>query len=349
MIGPAGREFWDWWLSQLRELVPGTRGDATKRKGAVLVVAPNRSSEGGLTSVTARIERRAHTERLGKIALDRDGLRALKRTATSLGRTFQTLLEVPSSQVLEKKLVLPLAAERELDQVLTLAMDRETPFAADEVYWEGRVEERDRARRLITVRLAVVAKAQLTDLVSSLSQATLAPTALISGRNRRIMIALEHGSASRRNTATIALSMLCVTLAMAAITVPFVRQSIAIGRVDDQIDSLRPAVEAVERVRQRVANDRQQVEALAAQRAAFGDPLAMLAAVTAAIPDDTWLNSLEYSQGRLRISGQSKAASHLIGDMSKGTVFKNPEFSAPVTRAEDGRVDIFTISAEMRN
>jgi general secretion pathway protein L len=349
VIGPAGREFWDWWLSQLRELVPGTRGDATKRRGAVLVVAPYRSSEGGLTSITARIERRGHTERLGKIALDLNGLRALKRTASSLGRTFQTLLEVPSSQVLEKKLVLPLAAERELDQVLTLAMDRETPFAADEVYWEGRVEERDRAKRLITVRLAMVAKAQFADLVSTLSQAALAPTALISGRNRRIMIALDHGSASRRNAATIVLSVMCVGLAIAAITVPFVQQSIALGRVDDQIDSLRPTVEAVERVRQRVANDRQQVEALAAQRAAFGDPLTMLAAVTAAIPDDTWLNSLEYSQGKLRISGQSKAASHLIGDMSKGTVFKNPEFSAPVTRAEDGKVDVFTISAEMRN
>jgi general secretion pathway protein L len=349
VIGPAAREFWEWWLAQLRELVPGSRGDATKRKGSFLVVAPNRSNEGALTSVTARIERRGRAERLGKIALDPNGLRALKRTASSLGRTFQTLLEVPSSQVLEKKLVLPLAAEHELDQVLALAMDRETPFAADEVYWDGRVEERNRAKRLINVRLAVVAKAQFADLVAALSQAALAPTALISGRNRRIMIALDHGSASRRNAATTVLSFLCVALAIAAIAVPFIQQSIALGRVDDQIDSLRPAVEAVERVRQRMANDRQQVEALAAQRTAFGDPLAMLAAVTAAIPDDTWLNSLEYSRGKLRISGQSKAASHLIGDMSQGTVFKNPEFSAPVTRAEDGKVDVFTISAEMRN
>lgn len=349
MIGPAVREFWDWWLSQLRELVPGTRGDATKHKGAVLVVAPNRANEGGPASVTARIERRGRTERLGKISLDSDGLRALKRTASSLGRAFQTFLEVPSSQVLEKKLVLPLAAERELDQVLALAMDRETPFAAEEVYWDGKVEERNRAKRLITVRLAMVAKAQFADLVAALSQAAMAPNALVSGRNRRIMIALEHGSASRRNTATTALSLLCIALALAAIAVPFVQQSIALGRVDDQIDNLRPTVEAVERVRQRMANDRRQLEALTAQRAAFGNPLAMLAAVTAAIPDDTWLNSLEYSQGKLRISGQSKAASHLIGDMSKGAVFKNPEFSAPVTRAEDGKVDVFTISAEMRN
>jgi general secretion pathway protein L len=349
VIGSAAREFWDWWLSQLRELVPGTHGDATSRRRAVLVVASNRSNEGAPASITARIERRGRAERLGKIALNPDGLRALKRTASSLGRTFQTLLEVPSSQVLEKKLVLPAAAERELDQVLVLAMDRETPFAADEVYWDGRVEERDRAKRLITVRLSMVAKAQFADLVAALTQAALAPTALISGRNRRIVIALDHGSASRRHAVTMALALLCAVLAIAAIAVPFAQQSIALGRVDDQIDSLRPAVDAVERVRQRAANDRKQVEALAAQRAAFGDPLAMLAAVTAAIPDDTWLNSLEYSQGKLRISGQSKAASHLIGDMSKGTVFKNPEFAAPVTRAEDGKVDVFTISAEMRN
>ena len=349
MIGPAVREFWDWWLSQLRELVAGAGGDASSHKGAVLVIAPEGSNEGAVASVTARIERRGRAERLGKITLDAGSLRRLKRTASSMGKTYQTLLEVPSSQVLEKKLVLPQAAERELDQVLTLAMDRETPFAADEVYWDGRVEDRDRAKRAITVRLTMVAKAQFADLVTALSQAALAPTALISGSSRRITIALDHGSAARRNTAPRALSLLCVALATAAIAVPFVRQSIALGRIDDQIDSLRPAVDAVERVRERVVSDRRQAEALAAQRAAFGDPLAMLAAVTAAIPDDTWLDSLEYSHGKLRISGQSKAASHLIGDMSKDTIFKNPEFSAPVTRAQDGKIDVFTISAEMRN
>lgn len=351
MIGSVARAFWDWWLEQLRELIPSVRRGATKSANAVLIIAPDFSKQDLPATVTARIERRGHAERLGRINLDSDGLRALKRAAATLGRTPETLLEVPLDAVLEKRLVLPLAAERELDQVLALAMDRETPFAADEVYWKGEPEQRDRAKRLLTVRLSMVAKAQIADTVAVLSRAALKPTALIgAGQDgRRTVIALDHGEARRRSVATTALAWTCAVLGIAAIVVPFLQQSIALDHTDQEIDALRPTVEAVDRLRRHAVDDRRQVEALAAQRVAFGDPLRMLAALTAAIPDDTWLSTLEFSQGKLLISGQSKAASYLIGDMSKGTAFKNPEFAAPVTRAEDGKVDVFTISVEMRN
>ncbi len=219
MIGSVARAFWDWWLEQLRELIPSVRRGATKSANAVLIIAPDFSKQDSPATVTARIERRGHAERLGRITLDSDGLRALKRAAATLGRTPETLLEVPLDAVLEKRLVLPLAAERELDQVLALAMDRETPFAADEVYWKGEPEQRDRAKRLLTVRLSMVAKAQIADTVAVLSRAALKPTALIgAGQDgRRTVIALDHGEARRRSVATTALAWTCAVLGIAAI------------------------------------------------------------------------------------------------------------------------------------
>jgi general secretion pathway protein L len=346
LITEAGAEFYAWWLARLGELIPGARHDSAQRAQAVLIVTPDLSAPGEIPSVTARIERRGQSRRLGRLALDTEGLRALQRAAAPLGRTPETLIEMPAEAILEKRLVLPLAAERDLEQVLSYEMDRETPFAADEVYWGSTVEQRDRARRQIAVRLAMVTKAQLAGLTAALSRAALMPTALIAGKTT---IPLAHGATRRNGYATPVLAWACVALAIAAIGVPFLQQSIALDRVNRKIDALQPAVASVEGLRRHAADTRQQIAALAAQRRALGDPLVMLAAVTAALSDDTWLSGLEYSAGKLRLNGQSKAAAHLIGDMSRGAAFKNPEFSTPVTRAEDGKFDIFGLSAEMRN
>jgi general secretion pathway protein L len=343
------REFLDWWLSQLKDLLPGAGRGTAQRTSAVIVLTPlSQPTSAGAVSV--RIERRGKPENIGHISLDRGGLEKLRRAAASLGRTPPTVIEVPPETVLEKELILPLAAERELDQVLLLAMDRETPFAADEIYWNGEIERRDRSARSMTVRLIMVAKAQIADLIATLSRAGLTPTAMIGvgSDHRRVTIPIDRGTKPRRSIAVASMSWACGALAAAAIAVPFVQQSIALRQVNDRIEALRPTVDMVERLRDRAVDDRRQIEALAVQRAALGDPLLMLAAVTAAIPDDTWLSTLEYSQGKLRLSGQSKAASHLIGDLSRSAALRNPEFTAPVTRAEDGKVDVFTIAAEMR-
>ena len=102
-------------------------------------------------------------------------------------------------------------------------------------------------------------------------------------------------------------------------------------------------------LRQHIAGDRQQAENLAAQRAQFGDPLVMLAAVTAALPDDTCITELDFPMGKSTLTGQSKAAAHLSRDLSSKAAFKDPAFSAPVTRVERGKFDVFTISAQLRN
>jgi general secretion pathway protein L len=341
------REFLTWWLGQLGELLPGWRR-TTWRKNAALILVPDLAASPQAAAATARIEKRGVVRRLGRVSLDADGARILKNAAEP---GFDIMIEMPAGTMLEKRLVLPLAAERDLERVLTYEMDRETPFAADEVYWGSEVEARDRRNRRITVRLAMVAKAQLAPLAAALGRAGLAPTALIgAGRGGVTIIPIEHDSNRRRGWQSIAVTAAAwavVVLAIVAIGVPFLQQSMALDEVDAQIDSLRPAVQAVERLRDRIAGDRQQAEALAAQRAQFGDPLAMLAAVTNALPDDSHLTELDYSMGKLVLTGQSKAASHLIGDISSSPSLRDPAFSAPVMRVEQSKFDVFTITARM--
>jgi general secretion pathway protein L len=344
-------EFVQWWLGQMAELLPGSRRGAGGRKGTALVLVPDLSIQPGPPAMTARIEKRGRVERLGRVVLDSEGLRALKNAAQGQGRSLETRIEMPAGAMLEKRLTLPFAAERDLDRVLGFELDRETPFAVDEIYWGSAIEHRDRGRRRITVRVAMVAKAQLAALVVGLTRIGLAPAVLIGMGHDGVQTVIpisRDGTAKRSwlRMAVPAAAWLCVVLAVAAIATPFVTQGRALDAVDLRIETLHPAVTAVERLRDRVAGDREQADSLAKQRARYGNPLLMLAAVTAALPDDTHLTELDYSGGRLVLSGMSKAASHLIGDISRSSSLRDPAFSAPVTRIEQNGMDVFSITAQ---
>jgi len=88
----------------------------------------------------------------------------------------RTVLRLGEADVLGKTVSLPLAAERELDQALAFEMDRETPFTAEELYWNHRIIEADRQNGRLSVRLSLVPKANLDPLLTDLAAVGIQPT-----------------------------------------------------------------------------------------------------------------------------------------------------------------------------
>jgi general secretion pathway protein L len=78
------------------------------------------------------------------------------------------------------------------------------------------------------------------------------------------------------------------------------------------------------------------------------DILRVLAKTTEILPDDTHLTDLSLRQRKLSLSGQSAAAAKLIGAIAADPFFKDPAFSAAVTRVQGGKLDAFSINAEIR-
>jgi general secretion pathway protein L len=78
-----------------------------------------------------------------------------------------------------------------------------------------------------------------------------------------------------------------------------------------------------------------------------GRPLVVLAAATRILPDDTYLTEIELRQRKVALSGRSAGAARLIGALPSDPEFRNPGFSAPVTRLEALRAELFTINAEV--
>jgi general secretion pathway protein L len=227
-------------------------------------------------------------------------------------------------------------------------MDSITPFAVEELFWTWSVARRDRERRRLHVRLSFVPKTALPLLSVALEELGTAPswleTATSGGASR--VIPLGHMAASeQRSRRNLRLGLAAsAVLAAAVIVLPFIQQTVAEARIEDRISSLEPSVRLAETLRARITRDSSASALIAADYGRAGDPLGVLSAVTAALPDDTFLTDLSIRDGKLEITGESKAAARLIAALAASPTLRDPAFIASVTRAENGS-DAFSIRA----
>jgi general secretion pathway protein L len=141
-------------------------------------------------------------------------------------------------------------------------------------------------------------------------------------------------------------ALYCAALALAAVTIPFLRQQIVLASLEREIAIGRLAAAEADSLRQeidRVSGDADFVER---ERDKAGRPLALLAATTDVLPDDTYLTEFELRQRKVTLTGQSAGASRLIGALSAAGELRNPGFAAPITHIEAQHSELFTITAE---
>lgn len=339
-------EFGAWWLAQWRETLPQAWRDAGADRTPVLLVEPEPLE--APVRLAASLRERGAERRLGELSPSRP-------LAARLGgrpRPATTLLRLPPGRVLGRDVTLPLAAERDLARVLAFEMDRLTPFAADELHWGWTVLKRDRAAGRVLLRLALVPKTVVAAALAALDEAGVHADAIEGtegdGALRRIPLAQAGAGRVRREQVVLGAAWGAVALlALLAVAVPFLRQGGALAATERRIALLRPAVREADALRGRITAATAGADVLSAARHQLGDPLATLASLTDALPDDTFLTDLSLTGRKLTINGQSASAAKLIGALSANPAIRNPSFVAPVTRLETAHTDLFSIRADL--
>jgi general secretion pathway protein L len=293
------------------------------------------------------IERRAGKETsLGKFPLTVAELERLPRASDR-----PVVLRLPRSASLEKVVTLPLAAQGGLEQVLAFEMDRETPFSADELYWNHRVVAVNRQLGRLSVRLQLLPKTRLASLLSTLAQAGIVPQwaeiADEDGERQCLPLGDSHIRARQRSRRLVVLAAgCCALLAFAALALPLARQAAELATLNSKIEAGRAIASQAETLRKEIDRLTRNAELVHSQRTKAGRPLEQLAAVTRLLPDDTYLTELELRQRKLTIGGRSTAAAQLIAALAADPKFRNPTFAAPVTRLEALHVEVFSIVAD---
>jgi general secretion pathway protein L len=323
-----------WWLTQMRSLAPASLRGGQARQDALLIGIDRwpKAASHAPPAGTLWLRRSGRESLFGSLSPDHD--------LPVLNGRMATGLRLPPGSVLTREVDLPLAASRQLQGVMRFEMDRLTPFTADELYWGVSGVVADRARNRLRLQLAFVLRAPVDQLCESLARRQIFPS-FIEAPGGNIALA---AAAPQRHWLAVALPALCAVLALLCLVSPFLRQQMALNAVSQVIAQRQPAAAVALALRRRLSDAAFGQTAIAeAQRQ--GDALQVLANLTDALPDGTWLDDLALKSGTLNLDGQSTDAAALIGLLSAAPGLHDPSFTAPVTRTANGKDDQFSLQA----
>ncbi len=126
-------------------------------------------------------------------------------------------------------------------------------------------------------------------------------------------------------------------------------QAIASQSKLSAIDSRTAALTASLRAQPTAVESGKALEAAKAVERKRNEPpvLVVLNGVTAGVPDDAWLNTLDYADGKLTMAGRGLSIPGIIQSLEDSEMFSDVNFAAPTQRDPDSEADMFSISASI--
>jgi general secretion pathway protein L len=347
-LAPLERQlesFWGWWIAELISLLPSK-----------------------LQSTLSQRNQRDFVELYDGAFIVRrntiNGNRELARTPLTVAERSdvefpagakEIVLLLPADKVLVRSMTLPLAAEENLREVLSFEMDRETPFSADQVYYDCIVTSRNTSRKTLSVELVLaprkIVDALLDDLAEFGLRADILSTRDSSGTAMLPINLLSRRKRSNSNKAVdrlnAALTTATVLLFITAISLPLLHKRQLLRELEPQI------IEAVAQAES--ANElRQQVERLVAgsgylvrKKKTGVSILQTVNEMTRVLPDHTSINRLDISNSEVQLQGQSSSSATLISLLESSPILKNVRFRSPVIRIPSTGEERFHLSAEI--
>jgi general secretion pathway protein L len=270
------------------------------------------------------------------------------------GKAVELSLQIPESRVLRKVVSLPLAAEENLRQVLGYAMDRETPFRAEQVYYDFRIVDRDRATKRLRVELVVVPRAELDEVLDRLAGLGLYPdlAAPAAGDLEESPLNLLPPERRRDRAPTwkvlnTALAVAAGVLLLVAVALPLWQRRQAVSWIESRVAEVKNEARAVEDLRRQIDGLAADARFLADRKRSSPVTISVLAELSRVLPDDTWLYQFEINGTELLVQGESTTSSAVIGLVEASPLFRNAAFRSPVTQNRVTGAERFNLSAEV--
>ena len=355
-LGPAVR----WWLGELAGMVPGALRRRLDRGAASLLVAIDHRGAAISHTLNGRVAEIGHVALSVLVpAVPRERLARLLREA-GLARPLArgdllVCVRLPSTDGLRHVITLPLAAEENLQEVVSFELERLTPFRAADVYFAARLVRRDAARQRLEVDLTVAPRAVVEEALQALAQLGLTPDLVEvaaadpaeppSGNLLPAPRQLGERRALRRPA--VVLAALATGLATVAVALPLQRAHTTAQALASQLEDAKALAADGVRLQKEIERLRADGQFLINRKRQSATVSEVLNEITRLLPDDTWLMELQVNGADIRIDGESPAASALIGLMEQTPLFRDAAFGSPVMQdAASGR-EHFQIGARI--
>lgn len=348
--------FLAWWGRELAALLPprwhallAERSDALllENQGTELVLwrqSGNSSAELGRIAVSAPADvQKAAYARL-RTQIDDPNL-----------RQFYC---IRSERTLRRTISLPAAAEDNLRQVLSFEMDRQTPFKAEQVYFDYHVAARTAVERNLHVELTVVPRAQLDTELTALAASGAQLDGVDcwrngSGSTRAGLNLLPPGRRLKRKNLRLRLN-LALAAAGAVLLVTAMLQSLAnresaLAAMTVEVEKAQNEAKQVSALRKTLEDTINAANFLSRKKRETPLMVALLDDLTTRLLDDTYLERLSIDEkNKIEMQGLSSDASKLIGLLNKSEVIANPGVQGTIQPDPRTKKDRFNITLEFR-
>ena len=340
--------FWSWWTGELADMLPeGMRRAALggqrlflEMDGQELIIS---RVSGGETTELGRYPVTMVTELLGAPAKMLRGAREL-------------VFCLPEKLVLSKQVSLPLAAEENLKQVLTFEMDRQTPFKANQVYYDFSVLSRDRNKRTLEVQLIVAPRREIDALLAKFEKFGIHLDRVTSNcgeTGERDSVNLLPDARRPRKAGTlrgvnIVLGLVVVMLLIIAISLPIWGKRERVRALEPQVVEAAQAAKEAGKLREEVDRAKEASSFLVEKKRSSLLALQLINELTRLLPDDTWISHLELKGNEVQIRGQSMASAALIPIIESSSLLQNARFRSPVTQNRQTNSERFHLSADIQ-
>jgi general secretion pathway protein L len=255
--------------------------------------------------------------------------------------------------VFRRRITLPRTAEANLAMIVRNEIDRQTPLAVEDVYFDFRVAERDTMTRSITVEVAV-AKRRTVDRVRALAQAVglRAHEVGLTSDNDSQRFDLLRSERSSGLSARGRFNLAIVGIGIAAV---IALVQMALADLDARVEAAQHEAATARATFTRSDTLRREVSQVAAQagylarRKLAASPLRVIEELTERLPDTAWVSYLYLAGSEVRISGYAGDTAGLIATLEQSPVLQNPRFRAAVTRSGSAEIDRFELSVDIRD
>jgi general secretion pathway protein L len=343
--------YWRWWLGELKEVMP----EAWRAR---LQHALRRVTlEVGDKDIALGVEENNRIERLESLSLSQD-IDLQKQHLRDLLNENE-LLEAPrvllldGAGVLRKEVRLPLAAESNLHQVLRFEMDRQTPFRAEDVYFDWMILGHDKEAGQVRIDLAVVPRSEIDSICQMLAARGLGVASVdIAQQGKPLGLNLLPPDRrvkviNRRVRFNQLLAIVAVALLALLMVLSLYLRAHQVAEYDEAIEEVRAEALRVQRIRDQINDTMESAGFLAQRRSATPMAVDVLADVTRTLPDDTYLDRLVVGQDTVQMQGKSQNAQQLIERVNASPLMDAAGFRGSTRLDARTGLEIFEINADV--
>jgi general secretion pathway protein L len=338
--------FLSWWAAELAACVPpAVKGFLARPGQLVELVIINGAA-------TFQTRRAGQIRQLARIGLARNEEAAARRMLEALrvairpGRT-RIRLSLSATQVLRRRIELPVAVVENMREVLELELDRHTPFRPAEVYFDHRIAGFDDDGKRVIVELAVVPR-RLADRALAIARALGYPPEQIGIEGDDGVNFLPAGGANAdidtRRQPRFARAAVAAAFVL-LLALPWLALHRTLGQEETRVAELRQQAAAVDVLRHEIQTLLKRNRSLIERKQHEPTLVSVLDELSRVLPDGTWVSELRLDGNKLSLIGYSKSASALIGVIEDSKLFKETQFGSPVLLDPDIGAERFNILA----